>query len=75
MRLKLSNLLHQARSLLTALFVNIREARESAHAAALVNDAKRMLEAVTTLKDAMSDAYRELTVIQNRISEQIEDEE
>ncbi len=75
MRLKLSNLIHQARSLLTALFVNIREARESAHTAALLNDAKRMLEAVTTLKDAMSDACRELSIIQNRISEQIEDEE
>lgn len=75
MRLKLSNILRQAKSLLLAFFVNIREASESADTAALLNDAKRMLEAVTTLKDAMSDAYRELSLIQKRISEQIEDDE
>lgn len=75
MRLKIFNLLRQAKSLLLAFFVNIREARDSADTAALLNDAKRMLEAVTTLKDAMSDAYRELSVIQNRISEQLGDDE
>ncbi len=75
MRLRIADSLHVGLSLVKTFLVTLRRGVTEARQSSLANDAKRMIEAIETLKDAMSDAYRELSQIQKRVAEQAEDDE